>query len=189
MLPVERLSIPDVLIVRPDRYPDARGYFSETYSRARFAEIGIDVEFVQDNQSFSAERGVLRGLHFQAPPHAQGKLVRVVAGRIFDVAVDLRSGSPTFGRHVAAEISAGDGRQIWVPAGFAHGFVTLAPATEVLYKVTSPYAPAAEMGIAWDDPALAIDWPVEPGAVILSDKDSRLPRLGGLGDIFPKGSV
>lgn len=188
MLTVERLSIPDVLLVRAERYVDARGYLSEVYSRARFAGIGIDLEFVQDNQSFSAERGVVRGLHYQLPPHAQGKLVRAVAGRIFDVAVDLRLGSPTYGEYCAAELSAESGVQMWVPPGFAHGFATLAPACEVLYKVTSAYAPGSERALAWNDPALGIDWPVDPHAVILSEKDRTAPHLGALGPVFPPGS-
>lgn len=174
---VERLAIPDVLLITPAKFGDARGYFSETWVRGRFAEAGLDADFMQDNHAMSAQVGTVRGLHLQIPPSAQGKLVRVTRGAIWDVAVDVRGGSPTFGRHVGAEISAANWRQIWVPPGFLHGYVTLAPDTEVIYKVTAGYDRAAERGVRWDDPALAIPWPVDPAAAVLSDKDRVLPVL------------
>jgi dTDP-4-dehydrorhamnose 3,5-epimerase len=179
---VTPLALPDVKLVTMPRFGDARGFFSETYSAAAYAEAGLNLAFVQDNHSRSAAVGTVRGLHYQSPPFAQDKLVR---GRILDVAVDLRRSSPTFGRHVTAEISAEAWNQILVPVGFAHGFVTLEPDTEVLYKVTAPYAPAHDHGILWSDPALAIDWPVAPGAATLSDKDGRLPLLRDVTTVFP----
>jgi dTDP-4-dehydrorhamnose 3,5-epimerase len=183
---VERLAIPDVLLVEPARHGDARGFFSEVWSRGTFAQHGLDIDFVQDNHAFSAAPFVLRGLHFQRPPSAQGKLVRVARGAILDVAVDIRQGSPTYGQHVAAELSAANWRQLWVPRGFAHGYCTLEPDTEVLYKTDAPYDRAADGGIAWDDPALAIAWP--EGAPILSDKDRDAPRLADIPAPFPQGS-
>lgn len=166
-----------VRLVRPQRYGDARGWFSETYNQARYAELGIDCAFVQDNHSMSRDAGVLRGLHWQAPPYGQAKLVRCVRGAIWDVAVDARRGSPTFGRWVAAELTADNGHQLFVPIGFAHGFVTLVPDTEVEYKVSAPYAPAAEGGVSWNDPGLALPWPLPPHRPILSPKDEILPPL------------
>ncbi|WP_116090816.1 dTDP-4-dehydrorhamnose 3,5-epimerase [Sphingomonas crusticola] len=166
-----------VRLVRPPRFGDARGWFSETYSQARYTALGIDSAFVQDNHSMSRDVGVLRGLHWQAPPYAQDKLVRCVRGAIWDVAVDTRRGSPTFGQWVAAELSADNGHQLFVPAGFAHGFVTLAPGTEVEYKVSAPYAPDSEGGVRWDDPGLALPWPLPAGGPILSPKDETLPDL------------
>ncbi len=177
---VERLAIPEVLLIEPRRFGDARGFFSETWKRGAFAAAGLGVDFVQDNHSLSREVGVVRGLHFQIPPQVQGKLVRVVRGAILDVAVDIRRNSPSFGRHVTAELSADNWRQLWVPPGFAHGFCTRQPATEVIYKVTAPYAPECDKGLAWDDPDLRIAWPVAPGAAILSDKDRCQPRLSDL---------
>lgn len=177
------LGIEGPLLISALRFEDARGVFVETYSRRDFSALGIADEFVQDNQSRSAAVDTVRGLHFQTAPHAQGKLVRVLRGRILDVAVDLRAGSPTRGRHVAVELSAENGLMLWVPVGFAHGFATREPATEVAYKVTATYAPACDAGIAWDDPALAIDWGVAPAAAVLSDKDRRLPRLAELGGV------
>ena len=177
---VERLAIPEVLLIEPRRFGDARGFFSETWKRGAFAAAGLGVDFVQDNHSLSREVGVVRGLHFQIPPQVQGKLVRVVRGAILDVAVDIRRNSPSFGRHVTAELSADNWRQLWVPPGFAHGFCTLQPDTEVIYKVTAPYAPECDKGLAWDDPDLRIAWPVAPGAAILSDKDRCQPRLSDL---------
>ncbi|MEL6209765.1 MAG: dTDP-4-dehydrorhamnose 3,5-epimerase, partial [Pseudomonadota bacterium] len=156
-LDVEALAIPEVRVIRPRKFGDHRGFFSETYNRRAFAEAGIDLDFVQDNHSLSGEVGTIRGLHYQSPPFAQDKLVRVVRGAILDVAVDIRRGSPTFGQHVAAKITAEDWNQILVPVGFAHGFVTLEPGTEVIYKVTNYYAPDCDHGILWNDPALAID--------------------------------
>ncbi|MDR3536665.1 MAG: dTDP-4-dehydrorhamnose 3,5-epimerase [Acetobacteraceae bacterium] len=174
---VERLDIPEVLVMTPTRFGDARGFFSETWNQQRFAEAGIPGPFVQDNHALSGERGVLRGLHLQIGPNAQGKLVRVPRGAIWDVAVDVRHGSPTFGRWVGAEISAENWLQIWVPVGFLHGYCTLEPDTEVIYKVTADYDKAAERGVIWDDPTIGIDWPIDPATAILSDKDRVLPRL------------
>ncbi|WP_298380459.1 dTDP-4-dehydrorhamnose 3,5-epimerase [Azospirillum sp.] len=181
---VVSLDIPDIKIIRPRKFGDHRGFFSETYNKQTFLAAGIDLEFVQDNQSLSADVGTLRGLHFQTPPFAQDKLVRVVRGAILDVAVDIRRGSPTFGRHVKAVISAAEWNQILVPIGFAHGFCTLEPDTEVIYKVTNYYSPAHDRGLAWDDPDLGIDWPLPPGGAVLSDKDRTHPRLADLNDCF-----
>lgn len=173
-------EIPGPLLIRTRRFRDVRGSFSEVYSRADFAALGIVEEFVQDNHSLSIQPGTVRGLHFQIPPRAQAKLVRVTHGAVLDVVVDIRRASPHFGRHVAAELAADDGLSFYVPVGFAHGFATRAPMTEVLYKVSDTYAPAHEAGIAWDDPALGIAWDVAPGVAVLSEKDRRLPRLGDL---------
>jgi dTDP-4-dehydrorhamnose 3,5-epimerase len=174
---VERLAIPDVILVTPGRFGDARGYFSETFNVDRFATAGIVGPFLQDNQSLSASTGTVRGLHCQIGPSVQGKLVRVVKGSIWDVAVDIRQGSPNYGRHVAAELSAENGGQLWVPGGFLHGFCTLEPETEVLYKVTSGYDKAAERGVIWNDSTLALPWPVAAEAAVLSDKDRLLPAF------------
>lgn len=173
----ETLEIADVIRIEPPRLGDSRGWFSEVFNADRVAAAGIDGPFIQDNQSFSAAEGTLRGLHCQIGANVQGKLVRVLRGAIWDVAVDIRHGSPTFGRHVAAALSAANGAQLWIPRGFLHGFVTLEPDTEVLYKVTAPYDRAAERGVIWDDPELALPWPLDADAVALSDKDARLPRL------------
>ena len=181
-------SIPDVLLIEPARHGDARGFFSEVWKRSALEAAGFRVDFVQDNHSLSTEMGVLRGLHFQRPPHAQGKLVRCTRGRVLDVAVDIREGSPTYGRHVAIELSAENWRQLWVPRGFAHGFMTLEPDCEVLYKVDAEYSREADGGIAWDDPALGIHWPLPPGGPVLSEKDRHAPRLADVAPIFPKGS-
>jgi len=174
---IERLAISDVLLISPSRHGDDRGYFSEVYRSDLLAGYGVGAAFVQDNHVFSAERGVLRGLHFQAPPSEQGKLVRCTRGAIRDVAVDIRGGSPTFGHHVSIVLSAANWRQMWIPPGFAHGYVTLEAGTEVQYKVTNYYDPASDRGLAWDDPDLAIEWGVEEAEVILSPKDIRHPRL------------
>lgn len=181
---IESLGIPDVKILTPKRFGDARGFFSETYNKAALAEHGIALDFIQDNHSMSQPVGVLRGLHFQTPPFAQDKLVRVVRGRIYDVAVDIRSGSPTYGKWVGAEISAEAWNQILVPVGFAHGFVTLEPDTEVIYKVTGPYAPDHDKGLAWNDPAIGIDWPLNGVEPTLSDKDTKHPGLADLPAYF-----
>jgi len=181
---VERLAIPEVILVTPDRFDDARGFFSETWNQARFAAAGIDGTFVQDNQSLSRDRGVVRGLHCQIAPHAQGKLVRCVRGSIWDVAVDARRGSPTLGRWVAAELSAENWQQLWIPPGFLHGFCTLEPDSEVLYKVTGLYNRDAERGVIWNDPALALPWPVRDGEAVLSDKDRQLPGWAETGALF-----
>jgi dTDP-4-dehydrorhamnose 3,5-epimerase len=174
------LDIPELKIVRPPIFQDARGFFSETYNRQALAAAGISADFVQDNHSLSVDVGVVRGLHFQSPPAAQDKLVRVVRGKILDVTVDIRRGSPTFGRHVAVTLSSTNRDQIWVPKGFAHGFCTLEPNTEVFYKVTEYFAPQCDRGIAWDDPALAIDWGIDPMGAVLSPKDRSHPKLADL---------
>ena len=181
---IEPLRIPEVLVVSPTKHGDERGFFSEVYRHDALAGFGVDLPFVQDNHVLSAARGVLRGLHFQLAPNAQGKLVRCTRGAILDVAVDIRRGSPTFGRHVAVELSANNWRQIWVPPGFAHGYVTLTPDCEVIYKVTSYYDPASERGLAWDDPALEIDWRVPAGQLTISPKDRTNPILADLGAAF-----
>lgn len=166
------MNIQGVKLITPRRFTDGRGWFAETWSSKT-----LDVAFCQDNQSLSLKSGTIRGLHFQKPPHAQAKLVSVLKGRILDVAVDLRQSSPTFGQHVAVELDAETGAQLFVPAGFAHGFCTLEPGTIVQYKVDAHYAPQADAGINWADEALAIAWPVNPAQAILSPKDASLPRL------------
>jgi len=181
---VEATAIPDVKIITPPRLGDSRGFFSEVYNRRAWSEAGIDLDFVQDNHSYSAEAGVIRGLHFQTSPFGQNKLVRVGRGRILDVAVDLRRSSPTYGCHVTAELSAANWRQLLVPVGFAHGFCTLEPDTEVLYKVTAAYAPKHDRGLAFDDPALGIDWGIDLAKAVLSDRDRRHPTLAELGPQF-----
>ncbi|CAM3176426.1 dTDP-4-dehydrorhamnose 3,5-epimerase [Sphingomonas antarctica] len=169
-----------VRLIEPKRFGDARGWFTEVYSEAAYDALGITCRFVQDNHSYSAPAFTLRGLHFQTPPFGQAKLVRCIRGRILDIAVDVRRGSPTYGESVAAELTAENGRQLFVPVGFAHGFVTLEPDCEVTYKVSAPYAPANDGGIAWDDPDIAFDWPLPAGTTPeLSAKDAGLPRLAG----------
>lgn len=175
---------PDVRLIATAKFEDARGFLSETYNRGALRRDGIDVEFIQDNHSLSRRAGTLRGLHFQAPPFAQAKLVRVIRGRIWDVAVDIRHGSRSFGRWAAIELSAESWRQLYIPSGFAHGFLTLEDETEVTYKVSAPYAPDHDGGIRWDDPDLAIDWPLAGMTPVLSDKDNRLPALRDLPVIF-----
>jgi len=184
MFETRRLAIPDLIEISPKRYGDHRGFFSETWSAAAFAELGIDIAFVQDNHSLSAAPGVLRGLHYQAPPFAQAKLVRVTRGAAYDVAVDIRHGSPTFGRHAAVTLSAEAWNQILIPEGFAHGLLTLEPNTEVQYKVSAPYAPDHERAIAWDDADLGIPWPALGPAPTLSEKDARAPRLAEVAASF-----
>lgn len=174
-------DIPEVKILVPRRFGDARGWFTESYNQRRLAEAaGIHDVFVQDNLAFSEKPGTLRGLHFQTPPHAQVKLIGAVAGALFDVAVDVRQGSPTYGRHVAVRLTAEEGNQLYVPAGFAHGYCTLEPNTVASYKVTDFYAPECDGGIRWNDPALGIDWPVTDETAILSPKDVVLPLLADL---------
>lgn len=180
----EPLAIPVVVLVRPKKFGDARGYFMETWSEDAFAAAGIAASFVQDNQSLSAARGVVRGLHFQVPPTPQAKLVRVLRGAIFDVAVDLRMGSPSYGQWCAATLTADGAEQLFVPRGFAHGFCTLEPGTEVAYKVDGPYAPDCEGGLAWDDPDLAIAWPIAREEAQLSGKDAALPGFAGFASPF-----
>jgi len=181
---VENTAIADVKIITPKKFGDHRGFFSEVYSRKAWAEAGLDYEFVQDNHSFSVEVGVIRGLHFQTEPFGQDKLVRVAKGRVLDVAVDLRRSSRTYGKHVAVELSAANWRQLLVPIGFAHGFCTLEADCEVLYKVTNIYSPAHDKGLAFDDPALGIDWRIDLAKAVLSDKDRKQPRLAELGAMF-----
>jgi dTDP-4-dehydrorhamnose 3,5-epimerase len=174
---IRATSLPGVLILAPRVFADARGSFSETWSRKALAARGIAIDFVQDNQSLSRAPGTLRGLHYQAPPHAQDKLVRVLAGAILDVAVDVRRGSPGFGRWVGVELSAANGLQLLVPKGFLHGFVTRAPDTVVAYKCSDVYAPACDGAVHFADPDLGIDWGIDPAEAILSEKDARAPRF------------
>jgi dTDP-4-dehydrorhamnose 3,5-epimerase len=182
---VERLAVPEVLLITPPQYGDSRGFFSETFNAKKLlAETGIDGSFVQDNHSLSRQRGVVRGLHCQRAPHIQGKLIRCVRGAIWDVAVDARVGSPTFGQWAAAELSAENWQQVWIPGGFLHAFCTLVPDTEVIYKVTGDYDKASEAGVIWNDPDLALPWPVPADEVVLSDKDQQLPRLKDAGTLF-----
>ena len=173
----ERLAIPEVILLTTQRFPDQRGFFSETWNERRFIEAGVPGPFVQDNHALSTERGVVRGLHMQIAPSAQGKLIRAVRGAIWDVAADVRPGSPTYGKHVAVVLSAENWRQLWIPTGFLHGYCTLEPNTEVIYKVTAPWDRQAERGVIWNDPDLAIPWPIDPAKALLSDKDLALPLL------------
>jgi dTDP-4-dehydrorhamnose 3,5-epimerase len=172
---VEQTPLSGCLVLTPRRFGDARGWFSEVWNRQTLKSAGIDADFVQDNHSFSAHPGTVRGLHYQSPPHAQAKLVRCARGVILDVAVDVRRGSPTFGQWFGAELSAENGRQLLVPVGFLHGFVTRAPDTEVLYKCSDVYAPACDGAVRFDDPDLGVDWGINPAAAILSDKDRAAP--------------
>lgn len=180
---ITALAIPDVKLIELTVHRDQRGSFTETYREADWQPLLGGGRFIQDNQSHSAAPGTVRGLHYQMPPFAQAKLVQPVLGRIIDVAVDLRRGSPSFGRHVAVELAAGDGRQVYVPVGFAHGFMTLAADCLVTYKVTAGYDPKSERGIAWDDPALGIAWPAI-GTATLSPRDRQWPRLRDQADLF-----
>jgi len=182
-LSVERFAIAGPMLITPKRFGDARGFFSETYSARALAGIGLDLVFVQDNHSLSVVPGTLRGLHFQTPPFAQAKLVRVPRGRVLDVVVDIRKGSPTYGRHIAVEISAENWAQLFVPVGFAHGLCTLEADTEVHYKVSAFYAPECDRGIRWNDPALGILWPSFGGAQ-MSEKDANLPPLSAIDSPF-----
>jgi dTDP-4-dehydrorhamnose 3,5-epimerase len=184
LIVVEATAIPDVKVVTPQRFGDRRGFFSEVYNRQDFAAVGLDLDFVQDNHSLSGEAGTIRGLHFQRPPFAQDKLVRVVRGRILDIAVDIRRRSPTYGRHISIELSAENWRQLLIPVGFLHGFCTLEPNVEVIYKVTNYYSAEHDGGVAWNDPDLAIAWPPLAANAILSQKDASLPRLRELPAYF-----
>jgi len=177
------MTLPDVIMLTPRHFGDHRGFFAETYSRRVYVGLGIDIDFLQDNHSLSAQVGTVRGLHFQAPPHAQAKLVRCGRGAIFDVAVDIRRGSPTYGQWVAYELSAENGTQLFIPAGFAHGFVTLQPDSEIVYKCSEYYARETEGAVRWDDPAIGIEWPLSEGA-ILSSKDAAAPLLADLDSPF-----
>ena len=174
---VQNLGLPGLMLLRPRRFADARGYFVETYNERTFRGAGITANFVQDNQSFSAAAGTIRGLHFQLPPAAQAKLVRVLQGSVYDVAVDLRIGSPAYGRWVGETLTAEGGEQLFLPRGFAHGFCALEPNTVIAYKVDDFYAPASDSGLVWNDPTLAIKWPAAPGEAVLSDKDLKLGRF------------
>lgn len=180
---IEKTALPGVLILTPKRFGDARGFFAESWNRARMAAAGLDYDFVQDNHSLSAQTDTIRGLHFQAPPHAQDKLVRCGRGALFDVVVDIRTGSPTYGRWLGVELSAENGRQLLVPKGFLHGFATRAPGTEIVYKCTDYYAPDCDGAVRWDDPAIGIDWGLG-GAPVLSEKDAAAPQLRELGAVF-----
>jgi dTDP-4-dehydrorhamnose 3,5-epimerase len=180
----EKLSIPDVVKISPTRFGDKRGYFSEVFKDAWFRQTIADVGFVQDNQSLSAAPGTIRGLHFQLEPFAQGKLVRCIVGSIFDAAVDIRVGSPTFGKWVAAELSADNGDQLWIPAGFAHGFATLEPDTVIHYKVTAPYSAEHDRGLLWNDPEIGLAWPGSESDAVLSEKDRNQPTLANLPPSF-----
>jgi dTDP-4-dehydrorhamnose 3,5-epimerase len=177
-------EIPEVKLIKPVRHIDSRGFFSEVFREDRLQEHGIRVHFVQDNHSLSATKGVIRGLHFQTPPFAQAKLLRVTSGSLFDVAVDIRCGSPTFGRHVTAVLSASDWTQIFIPEGFAHGYCTLEPNTEVVYKVSAYYSPEHDRGLLWCDPALGIAWPVLSEKAVVSDRDRKHPILSCLPRYF-----
>jgi len=181
---IRATAIPAVKLITPSRVADARGFFSEIYRRDAFAEAALSLEFVQENHSLSVAPYTVRGLHFQTRPFAQDKLVRVARGRIFDVAVDLRGSSPTYGKHVCVELSADNWQQLFVPIGFAHGFCTLEPNTEVVYKVTNYYSRTHDLGVAWNDPNIGIKWPVTDAEAILSDKDRKQPGLAELGPVF-----
>ena len=177
---IETTALPGVLLVKPKRFGDERGFFSEVFRHDAFVAAAGPVLFVQDNHSRSARRHTLRGLHFQRPPRAQGKLVRVARGAVLDVAVDLRHGSPHYGRHVVAELSDANGHQLWVPPGFLHGFVTLTDETDVLYKVTEYYSPDHDGAVRWNDPDIGIAWPADMSDPVLSAKDAAAPRLRDL---------
>ncbi|APX26362.1 MAG: dTDP-4-dehydrorhamnose 3,5-epimerase [Rhodobacteraceae bacterium] len=183
MLDIQPTALPGVLILTPRRFGDARGFFSESWNAKRMAEHGLHFDFVQDNHSLSAQVGTVRGLHFQSPPHAQDKLVRCGRGRLFDVAVDIRKGSPTYGQWVGEELSFENGRQLLVPAGFLHGFVTREPDTEICYKCTDYYAPECDGAVRWDDPDIGIDWGLA-GEAVLSDKDAAAPLLADFDSPF-----
>jgi dTDP-4-dehydrorhamnose 3,5-epimerase len=178
------LAIKDVLLIKSSCHQDSRGFFSEIYSRQTFLEAGIVTDFIQDNFSLSREVGVIRGLHFQSPPFAQTKLLRVVRGAIFDVVVDIRRGSPTFGGSVATKLTADDWSQLYIPEGFAHGFCTIEPNTEITYKVNSPYSPQHDHGLLWCDPNLDIKWPISPENTLISERDKNHPILSEISGYF-----
>lgn len=179
------LELQGLKLITPKKISDDRGFFCETYNALTWENAGFDYKFVQDNHSLSQDAATLRGLHFQSAPFAQDKLVRVLRGSILDVAVDLRRSSPTFKSYVAVELSYENWNQLFIPIGFAHGFLTLEPNTEVLYKVTNFYSPQHDLGVVWDDPELNIDWPIKKSSVILSQKDQKLPRLSEIENLFP----
>jgi dTDP-4-dehydrorhamnose 3,5-epimerase len=174
---IDRLAIPDVLKITPKRHGDHRGWFSETYRAGVLAEAGVHDHLVQDNQAYSSVRGTLRGLHLQIPPDAISKLIRCLKGAIFDVAVDVRAGSPTYGQWVGAELTADNGAQLYVPRGFAHAYVTLTADTEVFYKCDGYYSPSCERGLRFNDPAVGIDWPVAEADIVINERDRNLPLL------------
>ena len=174
---VKQCSIEDVLVIKPNKFGDHRGFFSETFKNDVLKENGVDLNWKQDNHSYSSQLGVVRGLHFQTAPFEQAKLLRVTRGAILDVAVDIRKGSPTYGRHVAVELSADNWSQLYVPIGFAHGFCTLTDETEVLYKVSAGYAPDNEGGLLWNDPDIGIEWPISDAQAVLSARDMEWPRF------------
>jgi dTDP-4-dehydrorhamnose 3,5-epimerase len=181
---IEQTGIPGLVILTPARFGDARGFFSETWNRARLSENGIEIDFVQDNHSLSAAVGTVRGLHFQAPPHGQAKLVRCGRGALFDVAVDIRKGSPTYGRWFGIELTFENGKQLMIPAGFAHGFATRQPDTEIIYKCSDTYAPETEGALRYDDPDIGIDWGLGETQAILSDKDAAAGAFAGFESPF-----
>ncbi len=181
----EDLELAGLKLVTPRKFVDERGFFCETHNARTWERAGLYCQFVQDNHSLSCDIGTVRGLHFQTAPFAQDKLIRVTRGRILDIAVDLRRSSPTFGRHAAVELSRENWRQLFIPIGFAHGFVTLEPDTEVLYKVTNFYSPQHDCGVAWDDPDIAVAWPDAADRALLSAKDQTWPRLRDLSNVFP----
>ena len=176
---VERLAIPEVMLLTPKRHGDERGWLSEVYSRKAMADAGLGCEFVQDNQAYSPRRGTMRGIHLQVPPKPVAKLVRAIRGAIFDVAVDVRAGSPTFGRWVAAELTADNGQMLFVPRGFGHAYCTLTDDAEVLYKLDGYYAPECERGLLWNDPAIGIDWPIADDQMTINARDRDFPPLSG----------
>jgi dTDP-4-dehydrorhamnose 3,5-epimerase len=184
---VTPLELDGVLLVVPRRFADRRGFVAEIYRADAFRSFGIEAAFVQDNQSFSAAAGTVRGLHFQAPPAPQAKLVRAIRGAVLDIAVDIRRGSPTYGCWCGATLTAAKGEQLFIPRGFAHGFCTLEPDTEIAYKIDGFYAPECEGGVIWNDPEIGIVWPVVPGQAILSERDLNLPRLRELDSPFSLG--
>lgn len=174
---IEETALPGVLILTPRRHADTRGFFSESWNAKTMADAGLNYSFVQDNHSLSEVAGTLRGLHFQMPPHAQAKLVRCGRGSLFDVAVDIRHGSPTLGKWVGVELSFDNGRQLLIPEGFLHGFITRVPMTEIIYKCTDTYAPECDAAVRWDDPDIGIDWGLKGRAPLLSEKDAKAPPL------------
>lgn len=184
MLEIEETALPGVLVLTPRRFQDARGFFCETWNDARLRDAGISIDFVQDNQSVSALAGTVRGLHFQTPPHAQAKLVRCGRGVLFDVAVDLRTDSPNYGRWTGVELSVGNGKQLLIPEGFGHGFVTRTDDTEILYKCSAPYVPEADGAVLWSDPGIGIDWGLDEQEPVLSDKDILAPTLATFDNPF-----
>jgi dTDP-4-dehydrorhamnose 3,5-epimerase len=176
-LQIEKTALEGVLLLTPPRFGDARGFFSESWNRRRMAESGLDIDFVQDNHSFSARPGTVRGMHFQAPPHAQAKLVRCGRGRLLDVVIDIRRGSPGYGKWTGVELSFENGKQLLIPAGFLHGFVTREPDTEILYKCSDYFAPDCDGAVRFDDPDIGIDWGFDTASAVLSDKDRAAPLL------------